>query len=115
MVVSAVYTELRRVARTKMMGSGGVADDSRQDAVMEPCGMSPKTESIVKEALLLPREARAFLAEKLLESLDLEEPFEISGEWKAEIARRCREIDDGTAELIPGERVLREAAEGLER
>jgi len=75
--------------------------------------MSPQTESIMKEALQLPREARALLAEKLLESLDLDEPFEISEEWRREIARRCREIDEGEVELIPGDQVLREAAEGL--
>jgi len=75
--------------------------------------MSPRTESIVKEALQLPREARALLAEKLLESLDLDEPFEVSAEWREEIARRCREIDEGVVDLIPGDQVLKEAAEGL--
>lgn len=76
--------------------------------------MSPRTESIMKEALQLPREARALIAEKLLESLDLEEPFELSEEWQQEIARRCREIDEGEVDLIPGDKVLREAAEGLQ-
>jgi len=41
------------------------------------------------------------------------ETQEVSSEWKEEIARRCREIDDGTVELIPGERVLSEAAKRL--
>ncbi len=76
--------------------------------------MSPKAESIMKEALELPREVRALLAEKLLESLDFEEPFEVSSEWREEIARRCREIDAGTANLIPGDQVLKEASGGLE-
>lgn len=75
--------------------------------------MSPKTEAIMTEALQLPREARALIAEKLLESLDLEEPFEVSPEWKQEIARRCREIDEGTVELIPADEVFREARERL--
>ncbi|MEN6336071.1 MAG: addiction module protein [Phycisphaerales bacterium] len=77
--------------------------------------MSPKTESILKEAMELPREARALLAERLLESLDFEEPFEISEEWKQEIVRRCREIEEGTVELIPAEAVLKEAAKRLRR
>jgi putative addiction module component (TIGR02574 family) len=77
--------------------------------------MSPKTESILKEAMELPREARALLAERLLESLDFEEPFEISEEWKQEIVRRCREIEEGTVELIPAEAVLEEAAKRLRR
>jgi putative addiction module component (TIGR02574 family) len=67
----------------------------------------------MKEALQLPREARALIAEKLLESLDVDEPFEVSEEWSQEIARRCREIDEGEVELIPGDQVLKEAAEGL--
>lgn len=75
--------------------------------------MSPKTESIMKEALQLPREARALIAEKLLESLDSDEPFEISEQWSREIARRCREIDEGVVDLIPGDQVLKEAGEGL--
>jgi len=75
--------------------------------------MSPETEDVIKQALQLPREARALIAEKLLESLDFEEPFEVSSEWKEEIARRCREIDEGTVELIPGEDVLKEAAKEL--
>jgi putative addiction module component (TIGR02574 family) len=92
-----------------------VADEQRRSHDQGVMRMSPKTESVMKEALQLPREARALIAEKLLESLDFEEPFEISNEWKEEIARRCREIDDGTAELIPGDRVLKEAAEGIEK
>ena len=75
--------------------------------------MSPETENVIRQALQLPREARALLAERLLESLDFEEPFEVSSEWKEEIARRCREIDEGTVELIPGEDVLKEAAKEL--
>ncbi len=76
--------------------------------------MSPKTENIMNNALQLPREARALVAEKLLESLDYEEPFEISSEWKTEIGRRCREIEDGKVELVPGDRVLKEAAKRLQ-
>lgn len=75
--------------------------------------MSPQTENIMKEALQLPREARALIAEKLLESLDLDELFEISEQWSREIARRCAEIDQGQVDLIPGDQVLKEAAEGL--
>ena len=75
--------------------------------------MSPRTEKLAAELLDLPREDRAFLAEKLLESLDFDEAFPISPEWKAEIARRCRELDEGTAELIPGEQVFDEVIKAL--
>ncbi|MBM4025890.1 MAG: addiction module protein [Planctomycetes bacterium] len=70
---------------------------------------------MVREALKLSREDRAFLAEKLLASLDFEEPFDLSDEWKQEIARRRREVEAGAVELIPGETVLKEAAARLRR
>ena len=67
-----------------------------------------KTDSIIDEILRLPRESRALLAEKLLESLDYEEGFEVSPEWMDEIKRRCREIDDGTVTLSSSEKVFEE-------
>ena len=68
--------------------------------------METATEEIVEEVLHLSRESRAFLAEKLLESLDYEEVSAVSPEWMAEIRRRCREIDEGTAKMIPAEMVF---------
>ena len=62
--------------------------------------------NITDEVLHLPRESRAFLAEKLLESLDFDEEFPVSAEWMEEIHRRCREIDEGTVNLIPAEKVF---------
>ncbi len=67
-----------------------------------------KTDSIIDEVLHLPRESRALLAEKLLESLDYEEGFEVSPAWMDEIRRRCREIDDGAVTLSSSERVFEE-------
>jgi putative addiction module component (TIGR02574 family) len=58
---------------------------------------------IVQNIMLLPKHVRAYLAEILLESLDYEEDFPISEEWIDEITRRCREIDEGSVDLIPGE------------
>ena len=69
--------------------------------------MTMSTDTIIEQALHLPRESRAFLAEKLLESLDFEE-FEVSPKWMEEIRRRCREIDDGTVDLVPGDHVFEE-------
>ena len=59
-------------------------------------------------ALHLPREERAFLAEKLLESLDCEEAFPASKEWMDEIHQRCQEIDDGKVKLIPAKEIFGE-------
>lgn len=58
---------------------------------------------------------RAFIAEKLLESLDYEEPFDLSSEWKDEISKRCRQIDGGQVQLISGDKVFTEAAKRLQR
>jgi putative addiction module component (TIGR02574 family) len=75
--------------------------------------MSPKTEKLISEVLHLPREVRAFLAEKLLESLDHNEEFEVSPEWKDEILRRCEELDKGKVSLIPGEAVFESLLDDL--
>ena len=77
--------------------------------------MSPKIEHVMKQALELPSQVRAFIAEKLLESLDFEEPFEVSKEWQDEISRRCRQMDEGEVQLIPGDKVFKEAIERLQR
>jgi putative addiction module component (TIGR02574 family) len=71
-------------------------------------------DQLISEALSLPSASRAFLAEKLLESLDFEEDFPISDEWKAEIARRCKEIDDDVVKMIPADRVLADMRARLE-
>ena len=72
-----------------------------------------KTDSIIEDALHLPRESRALLAEKLLESLDFEEGFEVSPAWMEEIRRRCRDIDEGTAKLVSSEQVFKELDDSL--
>jgi putative addiction module component (TIGR02574 family) len=77
--------------------------------------MSPKIEHVMKQALELPSEDRAFIAEKLLESLDFEEPFEVSSEWKDEIEKRCRQIDEGQAQLTAADRVFKKAIKRLQR
>ena len=54
------------------------------------------------EALHLPREIRSLLASRLLQSLD-EDDQELSAEWKAELDRRVKEIDEGRAKMIPAD------------
>jgi hypothetical protein len=65
--------------------------------------METTTEKIVSEALELPPAARAFVAEKLLESLDTSPRGELSPKWQEEVRRRCREIDQGAVELREAE------------
>lgn len=61
--------------------------------------MKMTAEKIVIEAHGLSPQARAFVAEKLIESLDAAPADELSAEWRTEIQKRCREIEDGSAEL----------------
>lgn len=61
-------------------------------------------EELAEKALKLPATARASLA--VLESLDHEEDFLISGEWIKEIQKRCCEIDEGKVQIIPAEDAL---------
>jgi putative addiction module component (TIGR02574 family) len=61
--------------------------------------MSLTAEKIVAEALELSPDARAFVAERLIESLDASSPSDLSPAWREEIRRRCREVDQGTVEL----------------
>ena len=75
-------------------------------------GSTPVTrERLEVEARSLPREERARLAEALLASL--EEEAEIEQAWREEIRRRSAELDAGTVEAIPAERVFAEIDEIL--
>jgi putative addiction module component (TIGR02574 family) len=71
------------------------------------------TQEIITEALRLPRESRALLAEQLLESLDFGEVFPLSTEWLEEIKRRCDELDRGLVTAIPAEQVFAEVHKAL--
>lgn len=53
------------------------------------------------------------VAERLIESLDLEESGELPPEWQEEVTRRCREIDEKMVELVPAETVLVKAYASL--
>ena len=72
--------------------------------------MSTTTLKICVEALSLPREARAEIAQRLLISLENEKPdTDAEKAWKAEIRRRRREIREGKAKMIPADEVMRKA------
>ncbi|MCP4405119.1 MAG: addiction module protein [bacterium] len=73
--------------------------------------MERAVKNIVENALSLPSNSRAFIAEVLLESLDFEEDFPINQAWLDEIERRCSDIDNGNIELIPGEKGLAQLQE----
>jgi len=68
--------------------------------------MKHSLEQVIEEVLSLPRESRAFLAERLLESLDETEDFPISPAWMEEMKRRSRDIDEGKVKCIPAGEVF---------
>jgi putative addiction module component (TIGR02574 family) len=68
--------------------------------------MSRDPAELLKEALALPPEARAVLADSLLESLDEEEvDKDAEAYWQREIQRRRAEIDSGKTQVVPWSQV----------
>ena len=67
------------------------------------------TETIRREALSLPVQERAELAEQLLSSLDVLSEAEIEQLWLREAARRADELDQGVAKRVPADEVRRQA------
>lgn len=76
--------------------------------------MGLPAEKIIIEAMQLPAPLRALIAKQLIESLDFKEPEPLSPLWKKEVAKRCREIDEGLVQLIPADTVISRAYAALE-
>lgn len=68
----------------------------------------PDPKKILDDAMQLEPTTRAFIAETLLESLELEQDYPVSPEWLQEIRRRCAEIDNGKTTLLDGAAVINE-------
>ncbi len=62
-----------------------------------------------EEALHLPEEERAELAQKLLLSIDSPSEGEIAADWLLEARRRAKELDEGIVQPIPAEEVRHKA------
>ncbi len=70
--------------------------------------MDMTSRELLREALLLPPEARAALAAELIESLDGGETDEgVEAAWATEIRRRLADVDAGTTKTIPWEEFRR--------
>lgn len=65
--------------------------------------MHISVEQIADEALALPSEARALLADRLVESLDPAEDGYIRQLWVKEAQRRIAQVRSGEVATIPGE------------
>ena len=68
--------------------------------------MSLTIEQIAVEALSLPSEARALLADRLVESLDPLEDGYIRQLWIAEARTRRDDVRTGLVKTIPGQEAL---------
>jgi hypothetical protein len=74
--------------------------------------MAATVEKIMNEAMGLPPALRAFVAEKLIESLDgPDNP--LSAEWQEEIRRRCAEVDNSASQLRDADSVFKNAYASL--
>jgi putative addiction module component (TIGR02574 family) len=77
--------------------------------------MSRDAANLLKDALELPPEARAALADSLLESLDTDIDQGAEEAWRKEIFRRLQEIDRRAVTLIPWEDAERRLWAKLDR
>ena len=77
--------------------------------------MSMTVEQIVDEALGLPSEARALLADRLVESLDPAEDGYVRQLWAAEAMRRRDEVRSGRVLAVPGEEGLAQVRRAVTR
>jgi putative addiction module component (TIGR02574 family) len=75
--------------------------------------MNTTAKKIVAEAMELPAVLRAFIAEKLIESLDESPVLPLSTAWKEEVRRRCAEIDSSAAQLRDADVVFKNAYASL--
>ena len=77
--------------------------------------MSMTIEQIAAEALTLPSEQRALLADRLVESLDAAEANRIDRLWATEARRRRDEVRNGLVKTIPGDEALARVRHSLGR
>jgi len=75
--------------------------------------METNAEKIMTEALSLSPQERAFVAEKLIESLDAAPGEDLSQAWQIEIRKRCSEMEEGLVELRSIEEVFANARSAL--
>jgi len=73
--------------------------------------MSSKFASLEAQALKLPPEERAALADHLLASLSTER--DIDDAWAAEVEHRIAEIEAGRMALVPAEQAIARAKQAL--
>lgn len=77
--------------------------------------MSRSLDEVVHEALLLPADLRAILADRQLDSLSSSDQDKRDALWAAEAEARAQQIESGEVEALPGERVMKELRDRVNR
>ena len=77
--------------------------------------MNFTVEQIAEEALSLPSDARALLADRLVESLDPLEDGYIRQLWVTEAHVRCDNVRNGVIKTIPGQEALERVRKSVAR
>ena len=75
--------------------------------------MATTIEKIEQDLLKLPKQERAFLADRLLSSLDEEVLNEIDAAWVLEAERRFEEYKSGKRQVVSAQDVFTEADRAL--
>ena len=70
-------------------------------------------EQLTEEALALPSEARALLADRLVESLDPVEDERFRRIWAEEALRRRDEVRTGAVKTVPGDEAMARVLDSL--
>lgn len=77
--------------------------------------MHMTVEQIADEALALPSEARALLADRLAESLDPAEDGYIRELWMREARRRADEVRRGEVKTVPADEAFAQVRHAIAR
>ena len=77
--------------------------------------MTTTEEQLAEQAMNLPSQSRARLADRLVESLDADQFGPIDRLWVAEAKRRRNEVRDKRVQTVPGEEALRKVRDVLPR
>jgi hypothetical protein len=77
--------------------------------------MTTTVEQLVEQAMTLPSESRARLADLLVESLEGDDLGRIERLWTTEVKRRRDEARAGKVETVSGEEALRQVRDSVRR
>ena len=93
--------------------NGSSLDTRGGRAIVPVMPLTP--EQLAEEAMDLPTQSRARLADLLVESLDAEELGAMDRAWAAEARKRGDEVRSGAVKSIPAEDAFKTARDSLKR